>query len=1123
MGPRRYRGRTVVAAVSLPLMGALLCLAAPGSAAPRGRLLAQLPGVPEARLVAASPSLVRPLAGLVVVAEEQPGDVPTYAENNGIELVGGLPRVTVVFKTLADALAADLTPYGAQVIYRGDRRVEALVPIAQLPNLANRADVAMVRPPIYMQPFVTSEGVALLDPGGTFAAVGLDGTGVDVTIMDLGFQGYKPLLGTELPSVVDAQSFRADGDIDSALVTVHGTGVAEVAHDVAPGASMRLWAIDTSLSVITAITQAIAVGTDVVNMSFGNFIGPFDGSGAESAAVDSLATNDIVACVSAGNHAEKHYAGTFTDATADNFHEYAPGDQAIDVPGSEIIIQAILSWWQTPGSNPVTDQDYDLVLWDPVANAEVARSGYVQDGDDEPWDVLMALLPDPAVTYELRIEAVNINPLNPGIFHLFRMIWDMDPVHQVRAGSCAVPAVANGAFTVGATRAVAGLPDGLNVDDQEPFSSEGPTDDLRLKPEIAAPDYVSTVTYGSLPIGGFPGTSSAAPHVTGASALLLHEDPLRTRNDVVTRLQDLALANFDLGAPGPDNQFGYGRCFLQLTGPRIIITSPRPGQIINFSTPTVTGLMLAPADPIDVTTIVFTIDGVPTLGWTFNAATGAFRYDTPVPGLSDGRHTVTLTASDTAGNPGNVASVSFRIALPIASEGLSMVSFPNRNLANPDPAVILGLPVGDFDLARWLPQDTAANKYHLFPDAFAGLEPPDAVGVDATVTAPPAGLAYFLRVPADVVVNLNGVPADTAAPYLIRLRRGTTPPLGWNMIASPYYVSVPLIAGEFVLPGGEVIDLVEAISRGYTNGILYNWVPDAVGGHYEFSDALSGIMKANLGYWLHVTQDMALRLFALAGAGVREARAAQVPQPDWRVRLSAAAGGDQDPMNYLGVAAGAAEAYDILDVPEPPPATPSVSLCFPHDDWGSQLSGNYAQDIRPVAAVSKWEFEVTGVEANQQITLGWDLSQVPRDIKLLLKDLDADVSVFMRTQASYTFNSGVAGAARRFQVEAGKDVGTLLAITGLTVAPTRGSGGASIRFSLSKPAAVTVDIRNIAGRLVRRVEDRQPLGEGQQEVLWDGRSLHQTQAPPGLYFCRVTARSDDGQQTMALAQARTGR
>ena len=53
----------------------------------------------------------------------------------------------------------------------------------------------------------------------------------------------------------------------------------------------------------------------------------------------------------------------------------------------------------------------------------------------------------------------------------------------------------------------------------ESFSSRGPTDDGREKPEICGYDGVST------PGGTFSGTSASAPHVAGMAALLLDANP----------------------------------------------------------------------------------------------------------------------------------------------------------------------------------------------------------------------------------------------------------------------------------------------------------------------------------------------------------------------------------------------------------------------------------------------------------------------------------------------------------------------------------------------------------------------------------------------------------------------
>ena len=57
--------------------------------------------------------------------------------------------------------------------------------------------------------------------------------------MDFGFEGYEDLLGTELPEKVTVKSFRGDGDITGGG-EIHGTGCAEIVHDVAPDAELYL-------------------------------------------------------------------------------------------------------------------------------------------------------------------------------------------------------------------------------------------------------------------------------------------------------------------------------------------------------------------------------------------------------------------------------------------------------------------------------------------------------------------------------------------------------------------------------------------------------------------------------------------------------------------------------------------------------------------------------------------------------------------------------------------------------------------------------------------------------------------------------------------------------------------
>jgi subtilisin family serine protease len=119
--------------------------------------------------------------------------------------------------------------------------------------------------------------------------------------------------------------------------------------------------------------------------------------------------------------------------------------------------------------------------------------------------------------------------------------------YVVPAGSLSIPADTRGAVAVGATF--------WGDDSGESFSSQGPTLDGRVKPDISAPDGVDTASY--LAIGQpFFGTSASTPHVAGAIALLKSRFGIYSLGQVVDILYGRAM---DRGPTGRDNQFGAGR------------------------------------------------------------------------------------------------------------------------------------------------------------------------------------------------------------------------------------------------------------------------------------------------------------------------------------------------------------------------------------------------------------------------------------------------------------------------------------------------------------------------------------------------------------------------------------
>jgi len=94
------------------------------------------------------------------------------------------------------------------------------------------------------------------------------------------------------------------------------------------------------------------------------------------------------------------------------------------------------------------------------------------------------------------------------------------------------------------------------------FSSEGPTDDFRIKPDIAGNGVSVYSTYDSsnTAYNSISGTSMASPNVTGSLVLLQqHHNNLNNSYMKAATLKGLALHTADdSGVSGPDAVFGWG-------------------------------------------------------------------------------------------------------------------------------------------------------------------------------------------------------------------------------------------------------------------------------------------------------------------------------------------------------------------------------------------------------------------------------------------------------------------------------------------------------------------------------------------------------------------------------------
>ena len=111
------------------------------------------------------------------------------------------------------------------------------------------------------------------------------------------------------------------------------------------------------------------------------------------------------------------------------------------------------------------------------------------------------------------------------------------------------------------------------------FSSRGPTDDNRIKPDVLAPGAQITSVKNT---GGFvdlSGTSMSTPMVAGLAALLLQARPTLSPEEMKALLMDSA---YDYGVFGKDNNYGAGRINASKAINEINLTAR--GEISNVGT-----------------------------------------------------------------------------------------------------------------------------------------------------------------------------------------------------------------------------------------------------------------------------------------------------------------------------------------------------------------------------------------------------------------------------------------------------------------------------------------------------------------------------------------------------------
>ena len=331
------------------------------------------------------------------------------------------------------------------------------------------------------------------------------------------------------------------------------------------------------------ISKAQSLGRPVVvNLSLGRQYGPHDGTSEFETAISSFCGTGKMVVVSAGNkkgkeiHAEGVYSGS---SVSTSFYVKSGAKVGIDIwhDGGDGYTCTV----QGPGVGPISANHGQYISSSSISIWNATSTP--PNGDNE---IVIHITNPPVGSWSITLS--NRNPSSgSGEFDM----WIYEPSDPSEGSAyftsnvsedeiVGEPGNAQNCLTVGSynTKYEWDSENGfhywyeppITLADISSFSSEGPTRDGRLKPEIAAPgkgivsslSTDSTVDVSWIVKDGRHcikrGTSMAAPHVAGAVALIYDKYPSASVSQV--RNWILNTARSDTYASGlPNNTWGYGK------------------------------------------------------------------------------------------------------------------------------------------------------------------------------------------------------------------------------------------------------------------------------------------------------------------------------------------------------------------------------------------------------------------------------------------------------------------------------------------------------------------------------------------------------------------------------------
>ena len=370
---------------------------------------------------------------------------------------------------------------------------------------------------------------------------GIDGTGIKIAVIDTGVDFNHPdLFGWIDGKVIGGYNFIQDGEppMDK---NGHGTQVAGViaadgqTKGVAPKAKILAYKVSedgegVSSDLITrAINKAIEDGADIINISLG-----LNKTNAKiERAISDATAREIFVVVAAGNDGPElktigspgmNFGAVTVGATYNNLTSSLVAILEVDEKPFTVIPMVGITKIDEPISEKIVFGGYGKIS--DLENLDVKDAiVIVERGSDVEGELLYFSIKEENVA-NAGAKALIVYNNVPGIFlgeliHEFIKPYYKPQIPVVsidrEEGLEIIESIKNG------NKASMHL--FYNPDFVTHFSSRGPVSPFYIKPDLVAPGAYINTTQSGTGYNFTSGTSYAAPHVSGAAALLLQKNP----------------------------------------------------------------------------------------------------------------------------------------------------------------------------------------------------------------------------------------------------------------------------------------------------------------------------------------------------------------------------------------------------------------------------------------------------------------------------------------------------------------------------------------------------------------------------------------------------------------------